>query len=290
MATKVNGELVRHGAMVPLEEFIPPERGERDLLIQDHRQYVILYSGRATVSFGSDKKTIKAGGLLILPSGVRCRLKLETPSSGMWISASDALINGQFMPLLGAPTPEYWNFYHTPIVTDYWSGPKMVAQRRCIKRDLEAARSRLSEHNLVPVFAWIYAVLLSEIEASDLPGVPLKGHITSKTKLGIVIAMRGLLEQHLRDHWSIEEYASRIGVSTIRLNRACHAITGSSPLRLIQERLFVEAKRELATSERTVAEIGYALGFYDPSYFSRRFKAVVGQTPADFRRSQEMAC
>ncbi|WP_239017514.1 AraC family transcriptional regulator [Paenirhodobacter huangdaonensis] len=32
-----------------------------------------------------------------------------------------------------------------------------------------------------------------------------------------------------------------------------------------------------------MAEIGYRLAFDDPAYFSRRFRAVRGLTPSDYR-------
>jgi len=46
----------------------------------------------------------------------------------------------------------------------------------------------------------------------------------------------------------------------------------------------LEAQRLLTYSSMTVSEVGYALGFDDPAYFSRAFRADVGQSPADFRR------
>jgi AraC family transcriptional activator of pobA len=52
--------------------------------------------------------------------------------------------------------------------------------------------------------------------------------------------------------------------------------------------LVLEAKRLLLYSTATVAECGYALGFDDPAYFSRFFKAASGHSPRAFRKSRSV--
>lgn len=44
-----------------------------------------------------------------------------------------------------------------------------------------------------------------------------------------------------------------------------------------------EARRLLAFTLLPVAEIGYRLGFPDPAYFSRRFRAATGESPSVYR-------
>jgi AraC family transcriptional regulator, transcriptional activator of pobA len=58
---------------------------------------------------------------------------------------------------------------------------------------------------------------------------------------------------------------------------------GASPLRLVQDRLMLEAKRALLYSNMTIAEVGYHLGFEDPAYFSRFFAKAEGLSPKRYR-------
>jgi AraC family transcriptional activator of pobA len=60
-------------------------------------------------------------------------------------------------------------------------------------------------------------------------------------------------------------------------------VTGKPPMRLVHERVLLEAKRSLTYSNLGIAAIGYDLGFLDPGYFSRFFAQRVGESPAQFR-------
>lgn len=54
---------------------------------------------------------------------------------------------------------------------------------------------------------------------------------------------------------------------------------------MIQEKIILEAKRLLLHSTLNVAQVGYRLGFEDPSYFVKYFKRHSKQSPLEFRKS-----
>ena len=61
--------------------------------------------------------------------------------------------------------------------------------------------------------------------------------------------------------------------------------TGKSALSLIHEQIIKEAKILLRSSNKTVSEISYILGFEYPTYFSRLFKKKTNFSPTDFRNN-----
>ncbi|MEH6674531.1 MAG: helix-turn-helix domain-containing protein [Sulfitobacter sp.] len=83
--------------------------------------------------------------------------------------------------------------------------------------------------------------------------------------------------------WTAKDFAGSIGVSTGHLSRLCRAAKGQSATAYIEARHVEEACRMLAFTRLSVAEVGYRLGFADPSYFSRRFRTVQGVTPSQYR-------
>ncbi|MFI6208024.1 helix-turn-helix domain-containing protein [Streptomyces sp. NPDC051041] len=83
----------------------------------------------------------------------------------------------------------------------------------------------------------------------------------------------------------VEDYAAALGYSRRTLTRATEAATGMSAKRYIDERVVLEAKRELAHSPLPAGAIAARLGFRDSSDFTKFFRQRTGTTPAAFRRA-----
>jgi len=93
----------------------------------------------------------------------------------------------------------------------------------------------------------------------------------------------GLITRHLGSGWRAADFARALAITPGHLNRLCQAATGQSASRYIESAVMTEASRLLAFTQLPVAEIGYRLAFEDPAYFSRRFRAVRGLTPSEYR-------
>lgn len=87
----------------------------------------------------------------------------------------------------------------------------------------------------------------------------------------------------------VQDFASQLGISPAHLNRLCQEVSGQSPGALIEAVRLQEAKRLLAYTRMTIAEVGYRLGFEDPSYFARAFKRGQGVSPKAYRQQLEAA-
>jgi AraC-like DNA-binding protein len=119
------------------------------------------------------------------------------------------------------------------------------------------------------------AVLLVRMAALAPP--PLPG-----TAADLVARLRVELARDIM-HRRVEDYAEALNCSVRTLTRACLAVTGRSAKQLVDERVALEAKRLLATSDLPVAEVGRRLGFDEPTNFGRFFARETEQTPGAFR-------
>jgi len=95
-----------------------------------------------------------------------------------------------------------------------------------------------------------------------------------------------LVEEHHSENWSLQRFAEALSVSVARLRTACRNTGGESPIRIINSRILLEAKRYLTHTALSVSEIAHRLGFADASYFSRFFKARCGHTPTLYKASK----
>lgn len=83
---------------------------------------------------------------------------------------------------------------------------------------------------------------------------------------------------------SIHNFARRIGISRSHFDREFNAQVGQPPRQFLINCKIIEARRYLESSSLRVGEIGEALGYKDIYFFSRQFKQLVGQSPANYRR------
>jgi AraC family transcriptional activator of pobA len=104
---------------------------------------------------------------------------------------------------------------------------------------------------------------------------------------GVAIGRRfvELVESNYRKHRPLSFYASRLGVSVTHLGRISRGQFGISSQSIVHDRLILEAKRSLAYTSASVADIASDLGFRDAAYFSKFFAIQVGDTPSAFRKT-----
>lgn len=93
-----------------------------------------------------------------------------------------------------------------------------------------------------------------------------------------------LLDENYRQPLSVSFYAEKLFMSNRNLNLICHRILQKSVSEIILTRKLIEAKNLLMTTKKSIAEIGFELGYSEKAYFSNVFKKKTGQTPSDFRK------
>lgn len=82
---------------------------------------------------------------------------------------------------------------------------------------------------------------------------------------------------------AVEDHAAWLGVTPPMLRRACTQVARYPPIRIIHERLFLEAQRVLLHTNMSIGESAAYLGFEDSAYFTCFFTKRAGQSPKRFR-------
>jgi len=78
------------------------------------------------------------------------------------------------------------------------------------------------------------------------------------------------------------EFSEALGMSRMQLHRKLKALTGLSTSGFIRSQRLAQALALLKNGGVRISEIGYRVGFNDPSYFSKCFKAAYGETPSAY--------
>lgn len=92
------------------------------------------------------------------------------------------------------------------------------------------------------------------------------------------------MREHLDEELSMEEMAAQAGVSPFHFLRTFRRFTGVTPALFLSALRLEEAKRLLLTTERSVTDICFDVGYSSLGTFTTRFTQLVGLSPARLRR------
>ncbi len=95
------------------------------------------------------------------------------------------------------------------------------------------------------------------------------------------------IESHYGEPLSVAELARMSGLSSSQFRRCFREVFGSPPQLFITKVRVQAAYRALATTDASIASIAAGCGFCDQSYFTRQFRALVGTSPARYRRDRQ---
>ena len=84
---------------------------------------------------------------------------------------------------------------------------------------------------------------------------------------------------------TVQYMADSLHISSKYLSSLLKQLTGQTAQQMIHEKLIDVAKGKLSTTELSVGEIAYQLGFEHPQSFNKLFKSKTNQSPLDFRQS-----
>jgi AraC-like DNA-binding protein len=84
---------------------------------------------------------------------------------------------------------------------------------------------------------------------------------------------------------TVQFVADSLHISANYLSRLLQLLTGQSTKQFVHDKLIDLAKEKLSTTDMSVNEIAYSLGFEHPQSFSKLFKSKTALSPLEFRQS-----
>ncbi len=121
-------------------------------------------------------------------------------------------------------------------------------------------------------------LIKDRLPVSDIPN----------TQLDLVRKYHVLVEQHFKSMHKVADYADLLFKSPKTLSNLFKKLGDKSPLKVINERIILEAKRLLLYSDMSAEEIAYELGYSEPAHFSKFFKTQVGIPPGVFKKTSNV--
>lgn len=82
---------------------------------------------------------------------------------------------------------------------------------------------------------------------------------------------------------NIDTLAAKMGIGRSQFYRKIKALTNYSPVELLRKFRLTKARELLSSTEKSISEIAYEVGFSAPAYFTRVFRELFGESPSDLR-------
>ena len=120
------------------------------------------------------------------------------------------------------------------------------------------------------------------VSSGNQPSPPLEGLGEASP---FISRFREVVKTRLSDSdLSVDDLAADMNLSRVQLYRKVKAISGASPVELLRTARLNRAYQLLLTTDMSVSEVAYAVGFTAPSYFTKCFKEEYGMVPGDVRK------
>ena len=241
-------------------------------LIAPHRhdrivQVLVLTQGGAAALVDGRQQALVPGDALVLPAGVVHGFDFRPGTDGLVISVP--------LPVLAAMGPAP-GALAARLVRPFAirTTARMTGLAELIADRPPEEAGPLRDARMVGLAQALLADLAAAAPAASGPEGRAGAHLA---------AFRVQIARRLADRWGPADHARALGITAGQLGRICRAALGRSPRAGNEGAPMVQACRMLAFTQMPVAEVGWRLGFGDPSHFARRFRRTQGETPSAYR-------
>jgi AraC family transcriptional regulator, transcriptional activator of pobA len=249
---------------------------------RDLHQLLVILDGAGEMRAESSTYAFRAPALLVVPAGVVHAFAFHKDTRGYVVTVAETALAD-----LSRRESSFRTLFDAALPVD-------LTRSALEAHELEEAVVRLQREftwsapaHATATEARLTTLLVSAVRAThEITGSP-KGGGAKGPRAALVARFRQAVESNLRSGWGVNRYAKALGITPAQLRAACLEVTGEPPIRIVHDRLVLEAKRTLMYTSMTVTETAYELGFNDPAYFSRFFSERAGCSPAAFRRRTE---
>ncbi len=174
----------------------------------------------------------------------------------------------------------YNNVYQPPFVTvDEVSATTF--QMLCDQIKTEMQNPALAQYELLVSYLKIFLINASRLKTQQHPKAAEE--LKDNKEPFILQKLKDAIEENFKSKHSPADYAEMLFISPKALAKITKSHFNKTLSSLINERIIIEAKRELYLTDKTVKEIAYELGYEDEYYFSRFFKVNADVSPQLYR-------
>ena len=244
----------------------------------DFYEIFFITGGEGYLLLDSEKIEVKKNSVLCLPPWKIRKWNMKVPANGFALIFEEEFFRGYFNDNL---------FIHRFNIFNNISLPSgFVLKEEVFNSMLINIEELLKERKQIDwdsphIFRATYYLILTKINREYVNEFDLKTEIHTNN---ILLQFKLALEEHIKKHHKVEDFAQILRISRTHLNNISNKILGKTAKKVINEYLASKIKGELLYSSKSISEIAYDYNFTDTSNFYRFFVKMTNYKPKEFRR------
>ncbi|MBA3699055.1 MAG: AraC family transcriptional regulator [Planctomycetes bacterium] len=278
---------------VPVHVNLPIHDGDVPLHDHDFFEIAVVIGGVGVHRTIHGEAAIAAGDVFILHPGqwhayertrqlklCNCLLGIELLTHEIGWTRTDPLLGPLLPNRLAGPDRVTLNAGQG-VMSLHLEAPALAD----LMRELDVLRQTLLQGDPVQARAEVIGrvlLVLTQLSRAYAANPATRAERSREADSNVVAAIEAMAER-LDHDWGLVELAKRLQLNRSYLVRLFKRHTGQSPMAWLARQRAEKAAVLLLTTDKAIAAIGREVGWHDPNYFARRFRAAFGISARQYR-------
>jgi AraC-like DNA-binding protein len=245
-----------------------------------HDYYTALFVSRASGKHFIDYKSFEFGTNelhLVSPGQVHQVVLKEKPKGTVISFSKDFLARNNISEDFIGNLNLFSDFGDTPPIA-------LDNKTMILLKDLERKMQAIQEESInykeraLGAYLQVFLIYCNNCKTIDKKQLDEKGR-----NVCVFRDFKNLVERNYHKWHKLSEYADEIHLTSKYLSELVKSVSGRTAKQMIQDRIVLEAKRQLLHSTLNINEIAFTLGFSEAEHFSAFFKKCQGVSPKAYR-------
>jgi len=237
--------------------------------------FIVEGSGKHGIDFKSH--SFEKGSLIFVSSYQVHTFSKELNYKGYLILFTDEFLMKNLSPTEIRAFSSLYNYeIYNPVIQ---VGNEFYDEFLRLIKDLEVEFQRNADHLKEDILRNKLKVLLLKAERYKTTDK----RIVNSKYYAEFLRFQTLLKVNIKTEHQVQFYASKLFMSTKKLNAITQELLGSPAKKVISDIRILKIKRSLMNLSQNIKEIAFEFGFDEPTNFVKFFKKYTGITPTDFR-------
>lgn len=239
---------------------------------------LIVTEGEGQHQIDLKEYKIKKGTVLKLAKGQVHAFQKDAKYEGYLFLFTEDFVMNYFSKSTTNLISHLYNYHlNSPIASNELISTSFISQ---LNKELEN-KETYAQNNIVAAILIIYLLRLERKMKASAQQLNAKNYES-------FIQFKNLVESNYTKTRNVKDYANEMRISTKQLNHIVREFTINTAKSFIDDYVILEAKRELISTNKSIKEIAYSIGFDEVTNYTKFFKKKASYTPKEFRLKQTL--